>query len=378
MNCRFAMPLAPKTYCLGLPLAIVCMSVTATAAVPATDKPVKEPTSIASGPVRSAFSASGVGLLAGNDGSTIFIQTSPLVKSLIPSDPDACSPKGYACFTRWTLKAEAPLGKGSKEGTLLTPDGLGTDTSFSLAYSRYLQAWRFQTQSQLARYNDLCGELERSLKEKNLLRKAAGLPELETDCSEPAMKEHLPQVHAEFLTVLPGTESGGLLWGLEARSGVKDAEYLDVQTLGMKKQRDHPWSVSAQLGWSPALHPEWFALVKLDHRQEFKAQDTGTVCQLGASPTDPPTCASGPLGAPGLVRKTVATLELRRQLSDNYAAAISLTRDFSKHVTAVAVPLYLVANDKGRPTAGIRLNWQSDKRGVNWSVFVSTPFNLLP
>ena len=84
------------------------------------------------------------------------------------------------------------------------------------------------------------------------------------------------------------------------------------------------------------------------------------------------------IGAPK--RQTTQTLDLewRSKLSERYAFSLQVSRDFKNKVTSLAVPIYLVGNDKDGLNGGISIGWASDDKDVTAGVFVGKAFSVQP
>ena len=87
-------------------------------------------------------------------------------------------------------------------------------------------------------------------------------------------------------------------------------------------------------------------------------------------------CTEAVLGAPVRREGNQVFAELRKFFGP-VAMSPRLTRDFTKDVTGVELPVYFLQNTDGGFTGGVRVGWRSDKRGMTVVGFVGQVLGLL-
>ena len=87
-------------------------------------------------------------------------------------------------------------------------------------------------------------------------------------------------------------------------------------------------------------------------------------------------CTEAVLGAPVRRHGNQVFAELRKFFGP-VAMSPRFTRDFTKDVTGVELPVYFLQNTDGGFTGGVRVGWRSDKRGMTVVGFVGQVLGLL-
>lgn len=172
------------------------------------------------------------------------------------------------------------------------------------------------------------------------------------------------------------------LYGLSLRVGHSTHEYVDPTTLKKAKQRHNTESAAPFAGYVFARKERdvgrLMLLAKIDRQHAYKDADPGALCPApGAVPL---TCATGPLGAPSQVSKRIDTV-MARYTNPDFALEAIWSRNRDSGVKGVDIPVYLIGTTAGERStqpfsAGVRLGWRSDKREVQYGIFVGTPFNF--
>ena len=276
-----------------------------------------------------------------------------------------------------SLIASAPLGKGATEGTLATRRGLNSGTMLTLALAQTtLKGIRVPAEEVL----NLCAKGQKFLtaylsvlgnKEENFL------------CDTATIKDLLEQgkvtkeEYRAFRSAFFGPSAAVSSWAVSLSGGYNDANYFDAVTLVQAKKRNRVGGLAVSYTYVPLEATQLFS-ASLGLLSVYKDAKNSTACLPLAPGKTQLTCASGAIGAPK--RQTTQTLDLewRRKLSERYAFSLQVSRDFKNKVTSVAVPIYLVGNDKDGLTGGISLGWASDDKDVTAGVFVGKAFSVQP
>jgi hypothetical protein len=101
-------------------------------------------------------------------------------------------------------------------------------------------------------------------------------------------------------------------------------------------------------------------------------------------------CLSGPVGAPARKEKLLTSVEWRRLYVlqptnplttfgiKTLGASVQFTYDAHNDEYGIDLPIYLVPNDKGGLTGGVRLGYKSEDHDIVAGVFVGAPFLVRP
>lgn len=353
-------------------LSLICSALVGVGA--ATAQPVTTPASartvlsqaevVGAAPPGHVVSEPGVQFTAGTDGATVSLKWALDDDARIPggSLPEGIL-RGGATFTSWAITAEAPIKKTETDRTLLSLDGFTNATTIGTTYFRFMTDWKTPTAAETARRAELCADLK---------KKARELHQKDVDCTGFNYSQYLPERLQEARSLFPGPTPGGWLYGASAKVGVQDSKYFDAVTLAESTRRGHPWSLGVFGGWVPANFSTAMLLLKVDRKRTIKDADEGVRCPQ--SSTFPVQCVSGAIGAPAEKTGTAVTFDARWLVSTKLAVSLAVSRDSSRDVTAVELPVYFMRNAAGGLTGGIKLNWSSEEKKTGVAVFVGVPF----
>ncbi|AVR97377.1 hypothetical protein C9I28_18315 [Pseudoduganella armeniaca] len=144
----------------------------------------------------------------------------------------------------------------------------------------------------------------------------------------------------------------------------------------MAKQEENkrPWSIALTAGWNPQRVEKLLLLFRAEHKRSYEDEEAVTRCPVaGTTPTV--VCVTGSFGPPSFSKSNVVSFE-SRYLFDKFAIAAIVSRNVSKNVTTVEVPVYLFGNDKVPWNGGVRLAWDSKDKDLKAGVFVGVPFSF--
>jgi len=326
--------------------------------------------------VRSAFvTESATQIQASRGDSSVDIRLS---KALYAHDPG----DGNATTMSLALVASAPLANGGGATALASLDGLagGTTAGLQLAGLGMVGAQRLSPSFDAGACKDL---LLTRFGVYKLEHPDFKLDEVHCDLGnlEDAQVKGLISraEYRRFATPFWSPGAGLWNWSFTAKAGYVDSTWYDPATLAKTTGREDQWSASVQGGYAWLNLPSPIALVAtLAAQSSPKDAASRTTC-LSTPPAGQSllVCANGPVGAPTRKTSRILSLEARVALDTHLAAELQASRDFSKHVSAVHLPLYFIPSDKTGLTGGVVLGWTSQDHKASLGVFVGQSFSVL-
>lgn len=303
---------------------------------------------LTSAPIKQDFSAPGAQLTAGSDASKVTLKFALPNRSDIPSDGTSPLVPGGAKYTSWDISAEVPLKKGQTSQNLLSLDGFGTAASVGLNIYRLVTDWRNLTPAELKERADKCGGF--------------------TDAGKCKNPDAIP------LSLRPGPQPGGWLYGASAKFGSQESTVYDPMTLAKSEVKNQPWSFGGFVGWMPKAASNTLLTLKVERRRTYKDGDTSIRCPAAGGGVV--QCVEGAFAAPTIKIGTALTLEARALLRPNVGVALAIARDFGQKSTAIELPVYWLGDGSGGLTGGVKFNWASGENKTAASIFVGAPFAL--
>lgn len=272
-----------------------------------------------------------------------------------------------AKFTLWSAAASAPLNKSGGDTTVTSIDGLANTASVELKYSNFTVPGKRSARA-MARYKE---KLDDICKRTQEAAKAAGQA---GDCDDFLVSkfgsgDDLYQFVSAFWDPRGGTSR---IWGLSAKLGYQNYEYVDSATATKGKQDETPWS----LGIFGALNPDdWRAVISLgfQYQRAYKEGTSGTICPASTGGTV--ACVTAAVDKPKQVTKKILSLEARKEFA-GIAAGLTANRDFEARVWGLEIPVYFLKDKDGKFIGGAKAAWRSDTHDFGVSVFVGSAFGL--
>jgi hypothetical protein len=169
----------------------------------------------------------------------------------------------------------------------------------------------------------------------------------------------------------PGTV---LLFGGRYKVGRNSFDYVSPADLSAGSESHTNWALA--LGAAAITRNNW--LFGGGYRREVKFLDGSGEVELcvplgvgGAT-----ICSEAILGAP--VRREVNQMYAEaRKFFGPIAISPRFTRDFSRDISGLDVPLYFLKNTEGGFTGGVRVGWRSDRKGLTVVGFVGQVLGIL-
>lgn len=168
--------------------------------------------------------------------------------------------------------------------------------------------------------------------------------------------------------------------GLNGAAGQSDLKFIDPVAFAERSQKKTAISGSAYAGLIGANY-DWALRAKYSYISKFESAMDGQICRNSVVNPAMPECLSGPQGAPGRVKSSIATIELRKQFNPGdeatFAIAPQFVYDFDKKDFGVDVPIYLTRSKEGTLNGGIRFGYRSDSKDLGAGIFIGLPFDRL-
>lgn len=277
-----------------------------------------------------------------------------------------------------TLEATvaAPLNKDGNDTTLATLDGLGNASSLEIGFKSQgadgIRTGPRNTAQTKAALKAICGRV------RTAMTVAGVKPDSEQGCDENEVVKYGSAEDREAYERTMWTNSGDGMraWGMNAKLGYQDFEFVSPADGKKAKLNETPWSVGVFYAFAPMERLALFTL-SLKYQRSFKPGTAGTVCGAILPPASTVTCVDGSVGEPSRVTKKIVALEARRQFA-GLGLGITISRDFEAKVTGVELPIVLVKDADGKFTGGVKLGWRSDTRDKTVGLFVGVPFSTTP
>jgi hypothetical protein len=168
-------------------------------------------------------------------------------------------------------------------------------------------------------------------------------------------------------------EERGVQWqySLSASAARSELEFLSP-SLGKESDSKIGWGLSAGAAAAPSGRKQLYAF-GAEYLREYKVPKAGIYCPP-SNGSDPTRCVQGALGVPVQVTKKLLWGSLRGELA-GVGYDLRITRDLVSHENAVDLPIYLLRNQKGLFSAGVRLGW-TESEDFKAAIFISTPLTF--
>jgi hypothetical protein len=266
--------------------------------------------------------------------------------------------------TTWAFEASVPFDEEDEEGVFASLKEVNGDITLTgeagyvswrpFEYERYISA--------------LCSACEQA-KVINL-----------NDCSPEGLSEILKatgktqrQVDRQTLAI---SDAGfgwfvGTAFGGKVMAGRKEREFFDADAKVAEDDR---------VGFSAGVTGTFFlrngtAGFQLLQKREFEEAKGATLCTPIAEGSLLDECQTKPRSRADSVDSLVGSIEWKIALT-NLALVPQLQHDFDEGLWAAQLPIYLVRNDEGQLTGGLRLGWRSDTDDFYAAIFVAQPLKF--
>jgi hypothetical protein len=168
-------------------------------------------------------------------------------------------------------------------------------------------------------------------------------------------------------------------WGLDASMGRDDKSFLDRTNFKLLSEPRTTWEVGVYKGWIGS-DLTWSLRGRVVYGQTYKDNDEAEICRSVSIPVGGTDCIKGPDGAPIRERTGLASIEARKLVTVNdttqIAIAPQVTYRFEDKNVGVEVPIYLVPDEKGKLSGGIKAVYNSKGDEFAVGLFVGVPFSV--
>lgn len=167
--------------------------------------------------------------------------------------------------------------------------------------------------------------------------------------------------------------------GLDASMGRDDHSFLDRTNFKLLSEPRTTWEVGAYYGW---IGSDLTSSLRgrVVYGQTYKDNDEAEICRSVSIPVGGTDCIKGPDGAPIRERTGLASIEGRKLVTVNGKTQIALapqvTYRFQDKNVGVEVPIYLVPDEKGKLSGGIKAVYNSKGDEFAVGLFVGVPFSI--
>jgi hypothetical protein len=264
----------------------------------------------------------------------------------------------------WSLEASVPFDKEDEEGVFAGLKDVNGDITLT-GEAGYV-SWRpFEYERYIS---SLCSACARA-KVKNL---GDCFPEnLPTKLKESGMTKQ--QIERQILAI----NDAGFGWfvgkalGGKVMVGRKEREFFDSDAKVAKDDR---------IGFSVGVTGTFFlrngtAGFQLLQKREFEKAKDATLCTPITEGSLLEECQTKPRSRAEKVESLVGSIEWKIALP-NLALVPQLQHNFDKSIWAAQLPIYLVRNEEGQLTGGLRLGWRSDTHDFSAAIFVAQPLKF--
>lgn len=263
--------------------------------------------------------------------------------------------------TYFTTEVSTPFNKEKKEGVFATASkvsgdiALTTEAGFTSWAPLRIEAYADQLCSACAQ-NRVKTLLECNPESLTALLSSKGLRTDEAEKAGQAISD------AAFAKVV------GARGGFKLELGRETREFFTAEPKVAEENR-----VGYAVGVNGNL---WFrnGLMELEvlQKRDFEEAKPATHCAAieGSSLEE---CTTKPRSRAEDVDSLVSSIVWKVQLSDHFALAPRLERDFEANVWDAQLPVYVFSDEDRALTGGVRLGWNSDDNDLTAAVFVSKP-----
>ena len=165
------------------------------------------------------------------------------------------------------------------------------------------------------------------------------------------------------------------LFSLDGKVGSQKHDYIDPATLASVTSYTTSWQAGGSVGYVFDKGRMSFSL-SADYQEFYQDGGDGMTSTTCLSSDN---CATGFIGAPVLTHQALITSDMRWIGSFGkhpLGAELKVTYDPIGNTEAVELPVYLMTDDKGGLTGGVRYDWTSTNHISTVGVFVSSAFSL--
>jgi hypothetical protein len=272
-------------------------------------------------------------------------------------------PSTAAQHSVWSLVMEAKIDNGDKTAVLGDLDGLNDD--FAATYTHAFLLWK-----------PAVGTTENALRQALCRRNSEDQnePYVPTAICNPAALDgpNAAEYRREWDEAIHRARPIRRL-SLAAKAGYSKFDYLDAASVEATSDRKVGFSFS---GTYSVLAPDGsvpFAGMRLE--RSYKSASSIELCEAGPV-ANSSTCETKAFGAPSATERIVLFGEWRK-FYRRFAVSPRLSYETRDSRTGFRVPFWFIANDAGRFSGGVRLDWNNQDDDATVSVFVSTPLSLL-
>lgn len=167
--------------------------------------------------------------------------------------------------------------------------------------------------------------------------------------------------------------------GLDASMGRDDHSFLDRTNFELLSEPRTTWEVGAYYGVIGS-DLSWSLRGRAVYGQSYKDNDEAEICRSVSIPVGGTDCIKGPDGAPIRERTGLVSVEGRKLVTVNDKTQIALapqvTYRFEDKNVGVEVPIYLVPDEKGKLSGGIKAVYNSKGDEFAVGLFVGVPFSI--
>jgi hypothetical protein len=157
-------------------------------------------------------------------------------------------------------------------------------------------------------------------------------------------------------------------------------DYLAKGTLVPNSDSEPQYAGAVSYGLLPHLRLPigvlYFAGAGFRYESGYQSQKKNQICMPLPDSSTATSCSDASVGAPTRALKRIGELRTRFYPSDDIVYDIVVSRDFSKDVTGIEVPVSLFRGKDNLFTGGISLGWRSDTKAFTASIFVGAMKNV--
>ena len=169
------------------------------------------------------------------------------------------------------------------------------------------------------------------------------------------------------------------VFGVEASLGYRDHGFVDQTTLAMSSEAHIPWGIKAFYAYLPKYSLSSWTF-SAEYQDAVEDADKGVLCPPSSGAAV--QCLSGPLGRPSSDDRLLTSIEYRSQfetrlpLFPRIGTSLEFSYDHESDTYGIDLPIYLVSDDKGGLTGGVRLGYTSEDDDFVAAVFIGAPLSL--
>jgi len=272
-----------------------------------------------------------------------------------------------ASFSSWSATLSAPLSKSDPFTNIATLDGLANSFSLALGFNKFfVSGFKNPADSEghvLPNVAEICALAGIKHNEP------CDLGAVEAGLKKSGHEDRYP----EFLESFIGPDTRKWTYGLKGTLGYQTYDFFQSGTLASQSDSKLPWSAGAYIGFIPP-RTEAFLSAGAEFQRAYKPTKQKIECPVSTGPST--ECVNGSIGPPKTVNERLVYLEGRTELAGT-AMDLKITHDFESGDNGVDLPIYLLRDDKGARSGGVRLGWtNTDHFAVG--IFVGGGFSLLP